>query len=61
MSHGFCIFVDALLEGPVPLVRDEHGKPVVFATELEAQREIVDNHQSDCSSFLTVNGTSKMR
>jgi hypothetical protein len=52
MSRGFCIFVDALLEGPVPLVRDEHGRPVIFATEMEAQREIADNQLTRLQQFI---------
>jgi hypothetical protein len=39
---AFCIYINTLCEGPVPSVRDGHGKPCVFKTELEAQREIAD-------------------
>lgn len=42
MNTGFAIFVSSLTEGCIPLVRDEHNRPVIFATEREAQLEIVD-------------------
>jgi len=40
---GFAIFRDYLFQGPVPACYDETNYPVVFATELEAQREIADH------------------
>jgi len=40
---AFCIFITTVCEGSVPAVRDGHGKPCVFETELAAQREIADN------------------
>ena len=43
-TQGFCIFINTFCHGPVPSVSDENGY-IVFATELEAQREIVDNGQ----------------
>jgi hypothetical protein len=39
---GFCIYVDTLCQGPVPIERDETGNFVVYAEEIEAQREIAD-------------------
>ena len=39
----FCIFIDTLCQGPTPAVRDEAGLPLVFETEIEAHREIVDS------------------
>ena len=51
-GRGFCIFIDTLCEGSVPSVRDEHGKPFVFATELEAQREIADCMQMRLQQFI---------
>ncbi len=41
--RGFCIYIDALCQGPTPAVRDEQGWPCVFETEDEAHREIVDS------------------
>jgi hypothetical protein len=41
-ATGFCIFIDTLFEGTVPSVRDEDDLPCVFATRVEAEREIAD-------------------
>ena len=50
--RGVCIFIDTLCEGSVPSVRDENGRPFVFATELEAQREIADHMQIRLQQFI---------
>ena len=39
---GYAIFINTIAEGWVPLWFDAEGKPCLFATEQEAQREIVD-------------------
>jgi len=49
---GFCIYIDTLCQGPVPVVSDGEGKYIVFETELEAQREIVDNAVIRLRQFL---------
>lgn len=49
---GFCIYITTLCEGPVPSVRDEHGLPCVFKTEVEAQREIADNAMTRLQEFI---------
>ena len=51
LRSGFCIYIDTLCQGPVPSVSDEKGY-VVFETELEAQREIVDNQLMRLQQFL---------
>ena len=51
-SHGYCVFVQALSQGPVALVRDGAGKPVVFTTEREAQLEIVDAMMTRLQEFI---------
>ena len=51
LRDGFCIYVDTFCQGPVPAVSDENGY-VVFATELEAQREIVDCQMTRLQEFL---------
>lgn len=51
LRDGFCIYIHTLCQGPVPLVSDENGY-VVFETELEAQREIVDNQMTRLQQFL---------
>lgn len=51
LRTGFCIFIDTFCQGPVPSVSDENGY-IVFATELEAQREIVDHQLTRLRQFL---------
>lgn len=41
LRNGFCIYINTLCQGAVPVVSDENGY-VVFETELEAQKEIAD-------------------
>ena len=48
----FCIYIDTICEGPVPSVRDGNGKPCVFKTEVEAQREIADNAMTRLQEFI---------
>jgi hypothetical protein len=51
LRKGFCIFINTFCQGPVPLVSDDDGY-VVFETELEAQKEIVDNQMTRLQQFL---------
>ena len=51
LRTGFCIYMDTFFQGPIPTVSDEKGY-IVFATELEAQREIVDNQMTRLRQFL---------
>ncbi len=51
LRDGFCIYIDTLCQGPVPVVSDENGY-VVFASELEAQREIADYQITRLQQFL---------
>jgi hypothetical protein len=51
LRDGFCIYINTLCQGPVPVVSDDNGY-VVFATELEAQKEIVDNQMTRLQQFL---------
>jgi hypothetical protein len=39
---GFCIYVDTICQGPVPIEHDESGDIIVYTNEVDAQREIVD-------------------
>ena len=58
LQNGFCIYIDTFCQGPVPVVSEMDGgsvggeKYVVFETELEAQRDIVDNAMSRLQQFL---------
>jgi hypothetical protein len=51
LRKGFCIFINTFCQGPVPTVSDDDGY-IVFKTELEAQREIVDNAMTRLREFL---------
>lgn len=51
LRTGFCVFINTFCQGPVPVVSDEDGY-CVFATELEAQREIADYQMTRLRQFL---------
>lgn len=51
LRDGFCIYINTFCQGPVPVVSDEKGY-CVFETELEAQKEIVDNQMTRLQQFL---------
>ncbi len=51
LHSGFCIYINTFCQGPVPVVSDENGY-VVFETEVEAQKEIVDNQMTRLRQFL---------
>ena len=52
LRTGFCIYINTLCQGPVPIVSDGEGMYIVFETELEAQREIVENTMTLLQQFL---------
>ncbi len=52
LRNGFCIYIDTFCQGAVPVVSDGEGKYVVFETELEAQREVVDHQMTRLQQFL---------
>lgn len=41
-KDAFCIYINTFFQGPVPVERNEHEKPVVYATREEAEREIAE-------------------
>jgi hypothetical protein len=49
---GFCIYIDTLCQGPVPVVSDGEGKYIVFETEVDAQKEIVEDAMIRLKQFL---------
>jgi len=49
---AFAIFTRTICEGLIPAWYDEDNLPVVFATENEAQREIVDDLIERLRRFL---------
>ncbi len=52
LKNGYCIYINTFCQGAVPVVSDGEGKYVVFNTELEAQREIVDDLMIRLQQFL---------
>jgi len=52
--NGFCIYIDTLFQGPVPVpvVSDGDDKFVVFEVELDAQKEIADYAMIRIQQFL---------
>jgi len=51
IRSGYAIFIPTLCQGTVPSCY-EGEYPVVFASELEAQREIADNQLTRLRQFL---------
>ena len=51
LRKDFCIFINTFCQGSVPVVSDDDGY-VLFETELEAQKEIVDNQMTRLRQFL---------
>lgn len=41
-TTGYCIYINTLFQGPVPVEFDELDNFVVYASELEAQKEIAE-------------------
>ena len=50
--RGFCIYVNTLFQGPVPIERDENGYPVVYASEEAAQKNIAEDMIERLEQFL---------
>jgi hypothetical protein len=50
--NGYCIYIRTFCQGPVPVVTEDKGKYVVFETEVDAQREIVDYAITRLQQFL---------
>ena len=49
---GYCIYIVTICDGAVPSVYDGDGKPCVFRTVVEAQREIADTAMTRLQEFL---------
>jgi len=52
MSKGYCIYIDTFCDGPEPIESYGNSNPIVYATECEAQRSIVDDVITRCQQFL---------
>jgi len=49
---AYAIFTQTICEGLVPAWYDENNFPVIYATELEAQREIADDLMEHLQQFV---------
>ena len=52
-ASAFCIYINTFFQGPVPTVFGENDQICIFATEAEAQREIVENAVIRLEQFLS--------
>jgi len=52
---GYAVFINTYCDGAVPAISDGQGCYVVFQSEMEAQREIVDNALTRLQEFLDGN------
>ena len=52
VRSGYALFRPTLFQGTMPACYDETDYPVVFTTELEAQREIADCQLTRIQEFL---------
>lgn len=52
IRSAYAIFTRTICEGLVPAWHDENNLPVVYATELDAQREIADDLMEHLRQFL---------
>lgn len=52
IDAGYCIYITTVCQGPVPVERGERGNPVVYATEVEAQRVIAEDTMKRLRQFL---------
>jgi len=52
VRKGFCIYIDALFEGPVPVERDEVGNPFVYDRLVAAERVIAEDAIGRLHEFL---------
>lgn len=43
VTHGFCIYIDTICDGPQPVERNADGFPFVYATAEEAERCIAED------------------
>lgn len=52
IDAGYCIYITTICDGPVPIERNERGYPVVYETEIEAQKSIAEDTVERLHQFL---------
>ena len=51
-AEAYCVLIDTVCEGTVPSIRDGSGRPCLFATRAEAEREIADTMMARLQEFI---------
>lgn len=51
-NAGFCIYVDTVCHGAIPVERDDKGNAIVYATAIDAQRVIAEDTIERLRQFL---------
>lgn len=51
-KRGFCVYIDTLCQGPVPVERKEDGFPVVYASAADAERSIAEDMIERLQQYL---------
>ena len=52
-SLGFCIYIDTLLVGPVPVERTAAGNPMIYSTRDAAEHQIAEDTMERIQQFLS--------
>jgi hypothetical protein len=55
LSYGYCIYVDSLLEGSIPVERQDKGNPVTYENRSDAEREIAEGIIERLTQYLEGN------
>jgi hypothetical protein len=50
--NSYCIYVNTVCDGPVPVERDEHGNPVTYLTRTDAEKVIAEDVIERLRQFL---------
>lgn len=53
LSDGFCIYINTLFQGPVPVVNGSDYRYIVYSTADAAQRDIVSHAITRLEEFLS--------
>lgn len=52
LPKGFCIYIDTICDGPIPVEHDENGNLIVYETRELAEREIAEDTMHRIQQFL---------
>jgi len=53
ITDGYCIYIDTLLDGPVPAERTATGNPFIYPTREAAERQIAEDVVHRIHEFLS--------